>query len=294
MLSRELLQEIKHLELKAGHLATAMLSGEYSSAFKGRGMEFDEVRAYVPGDDVRWIDWHVTARTGEPHVKLFREERQLTLMLLVDVSPSLDFGTTGRSKRTVASELAAVLAFLAQRNQDQVGLLIFSDHVEAFVPPRKGRAHVWNIIRHVLSHRGRGQRTDLDGALKHFLQMVKRRSLCFMISDFNGEMQESTLRLAGKRHEFIAARILDPREEEMPPVGLLPVRDLESGFISMADVSDPHFQKVWRQTVAHDRGEWQARLRRAGAEFFDLSTADAMSPPLARFLRQREKRRVRS
>ncbi|MCX6129405.1 MAG: DUF58 domain-containing protein, partial [Proteobacteria bacterium] len=209
MLAPELISRIRRLELKAGHLASEVLAGEYKSAFKGRGWEFDEVREYQHGDDVRSIDWNVTARMGQPFVKIFREQREMTLMLLVDLSSSLYFGSGARTKHETAAELAAVLAFLAIRQKDKVGLMVFSDHIELYIPPSKGRAHVWSIIRSILSHKAQGQKTDLDGALRTFLQIRQRRCLSFLLSDFLAEGYEKSLQHIALRHELVCMKIED-------------------------------------------------------------------------------------
>ena len=184
MLSPEIIKQIRHIQFKAGHLVTDALAGEYSSAFKGLGMEFDKVREYTEGDDVRTIDWNVTARMNQPFVKVYREEREMTLMLMVDVSASLNFGTTRKFKNEIAAELAAILAFLATKNNDKVGLIVFSDHVEQFMPPQKGRAHIWRIIRAVLTHKSHGRTTDIKCAFDFLAKVSPRKSMCFLLSDF--------------------------------------------------------------------------------------------------------------
>ncbi len=291
MLSPELIKQIKKLQLKAGHLANDALTGEYSSAFKGLGMEFDEVREYVPGDDVRSIDWNVTARMNTPYVKKFREEREMTVMLMVDVSPSQSFGTTGRYKHEVAAELAAVLAFLAIKNNDKVGLIAFSDHVEHFIPANKGRSHVWRIIRQVLSHRGRGQATDISGALDYLLQVQKRRCMAFLISDFCATGYEKPLRVAAKRHGLTCVRVSDRREGELAACGLVEFEDRESGARVVVDTSDPNVRVAFKELAAAREAEIFQQFRRFGADSFAVGTEQAVTVPLIQYMRRREMRR---
>lgn len=287
----ELLARIRRLEIKASHLASDLLQGEYASAFKGRGWEFDEVRAYQVGDDLRSIDWNVTARMGDPYVKVFREEREMTLMLLVDVSSSLYFGSQRQQKHEVAAELAAVLAFLAIRHHDKVGLLLFSDHVEHYIPPSKGRAHVWNIIRSVLGHKAQGQGTDLGGALKFFLNVRRRRCLAFVISDFWAEAYRSPLKQLAQRHELVCARILDPRERELPDVGAVMLEDQESGEHLLVDTRE--LQASWNRDRKMDSQAWVSSIRSMGATPLELVTEMGTVDALHKFLREREARRRR-
>ncbi len=288
MLSPEILSRIRRLELKAGHLASEMLLGEYKSAFKGRGWEFDEVREYQVGDEIRSIDWNVTARMGLPFVKVFREEREMTLMLLVDVSSSLFFGSSARAKHELAAELAAVLAFLAIRQQDKVGLLVFSDHTELFIPPSKGRAHVWSIIRSILTHKAQGQKTDLDGALKNFLRLRKRRTLTFLLSDFQAIGYQRTLRQVAKRHELVCLQIEDPAEKALPSAGLVWYQDRESQQRVLVNSSDPWLQQHWPEQRMAEQKQWQKQMEKAGASVLHMSTEEQTADALHRFLRQRE------
>lgn len=292
MLQPELLRQIKHLELRAGRMATDLLAGEYTSAFKGQGMEFDEVRPYVPGDDVRRIDWNVTARMDQPFIKVFREERELTLMLIVDVSASQFFGPH-RLKQEAAAELAAVLAFLAIRNQDKVGLLLFSDQVEHYIPPKKGRGHVWNIIRSVLTFEPSGQGTDLNVALDRVAQMQKRRATCFVISDFFAPEYRPRLVRFSRRHDVVCVRVKDRQEERLPVVGVAQLRDAETGELRVV----PTFLRQYRENIekkASDRAAaWKQFCRSNGIDTFDIDTASSTVGPLEAFLRRRERRRAR-
>lgn len=291
MLSPEVLKQIKTLELRAGHLVTDALAGNYLSAFKGRGMEFDEVREYVPGDDVRTIDWNVTARMNAPFVKVLREERELTLMLMVDVSPSQGFGTASRAKREVAAELAAVLAFLATRNNDKVGLICFSDHVEQFIPPKKGRGHVWSIIRSVLTHEGKGRRTDVAGTLDFLGRVTSRRAMSFLISDFWASGYEQAMRLAARRHDLIAVRVRDPRELSMPKAGVVAFQDLESGELVTLDMGSRKVRERYATLMDEEERRLTGFFRRCGIGEITLCTGEPVVAPLVRYLRERERKK---
>ncbi len=293
MLAPELLSRIRRLELKAGHLASEMLLGEYKSAFKGRGWEFDEVREYQVGDEIRSIDWNVTARMGQPFVKLFREEREMTLMLLVDVSSSLFFGSSARAKHELSAELAAVLAFLAIRQRDKVGLLVFSDHTELFIPPSKGRAHVWSIIRSIITHKAQGQKTDLDAALKSFLRLRKRRSLCFLLSDFQAEDYQRTLRQVAQRHELVCMKIEDPAERSIPDAGLVWYQDRETQQRMLINSSELWLQNQWPLRRQEESRLWQKSIEKTGASVLTVSTEENTADALHRFLRLREHRAQR-
>ena len=290
MLSAKLIQQIRRIELKAGHLVTDALAGEYVSAFRGVGMEFEKVREYEAGDDVRTIDWNVTARVNAPYVKIFREERELTLMLLVDVSPSQKFGSTGRFKQEIATELAAVLAFLATRNNDKVGLILFSDHVEQYIPPKKGRSHVWRIIRQVLTYEGKGKRTNIKAALDYLNQVCKRKSMCFLLSDFLAENYERSLKYAAHRHDLTCIDIKDARESELLPLGYWEFQDAETGERCMFNTSDPKTRKAFEDLVKKDEERRQGFFRRHKIDFFAVNTHDAVVQPLIRYLQVRERR----
>ena len=278
MLSPEILRQIRMLELRAGRAVTDVMAGQYVSTFKGRGMEFDEVREYVPGDEVRLIDWNVTARLGTPHIKVLREERELTMIIVCDVSASQSYQGFHRAKRDVAAEMAAVMAFLASRSQDRVGLVLASDQIEEYTPPRKGRGHVWRMIREVLTYQARGRGTDLDKTLRFVDQVQKRRALIFVLSDFLDGFSPA-LGLLARRHDVVAVRICDPQES-----GLIEVADAESGVRVTVDTSDDIFQSEfahWWATHDADFGRW---IRRSGARTFDVSTAGNTVKPLADFL----------
>ena len=295
-LDPELLRKIHSIQIRARHQVTDLMAGGYKSAFKGRGMEFEEVREYQPGDDVRAIDWNVTARLGQPYVKEFREERELTVMVLVDVSSSGEFGTHGRQKIDLAAELAAVLAYAAIRSNDKVGLLLFSDRIELFIPPKKGRSHVWRVIREVLtSKESLGQRprrtTDVAGALDYLNRVVRRRSVCFLISDFMDGDYEKPLRIASRRHDLIAVALGDRREVDIPPMGFLELEDAETGEIVLIDTSDPLFQRGLAAEALKDDRERRDRLRSMNIEQIVLQTDEDMVRPLLRFFHTRERKR---
>ncbi|MFZ7124131.1 MAG: DUF58 domain-containing protein, partial [Bacteroidota bacterium] len=223
-----LLQKVRAIEIKTRGLSAHIFSGEYHSAFKGRGMAFSEVREYTPGDDIRSIDWNVTARFGHPYVKVFEEERELTVILLVDVSASGDFGTKQQFKRQLMTELCAVLAFSAIQNNDKTGVIFFSDRVEKFIPPKKGKTHILRIIRELIEFKPVNRKTDLAVALQYLTNAIKKRSICFLISDFYTENFERELKLANKKHDLVALEIIDPREESLPDIGLVRFEDAET------------------------------------------------------------------
>jgi uncharacterized protein (DUF58 family) len=293
MLPSEVIKQIRRIQLRAGHQVTDALAGNYLSAFKGRGMDFDEVREYVPGDDVRSIDWNVTARMSAPYVKVLREERELTLMLMVDVSPSQAFGTLARPKREAAAELAAVLAFLATRNNDKVGLIVFSDHIEQYTPPMKGRAHVWSIIRSVLTHTGSGARTDIGGAVDYMTKIRARRSMCFLISDFWASGYERAIKIAGRRHDLICARIVDPRETELEAAGLVAFRDSETGEQLVIDTSDARVRREYAALAMARDAQLKQFFLKHRIDTFVVDTRQPVTTPLVSYLREREHRRGR-
>lgn len=304
MLSAETLRTIRRIEIRTDRIVTEALGGQFRSAFKGRGMEFEEVRPYQIGDDVRTIDWNVSARAGEPFVKLFREERELTVLLAVDVSGSLAFGTEARLKRELCAEVAATLAFSAIRSNDKAGLLSFTDRIERFVPPRKGPRHVLRIVREVLApagHDGAGARphrsTDLATALDEVGRLQKRKAVVFLVSDFLGADREpaiegALLRVAA-RHDLIPIRIADRRERTLPKVGFVELEDLESGRRVLVDTTSAAVRDRYAR-LARERDERLAALfRRCGLEAIELSTGSDFVEPLVACFRRREARRGR-
>lgn len=290
MIPQEVMQQIRRIQIRTDHMVNDILAGQYVSVFKGQGMEFQEVREYVPGDDVRMIDWNVTARTGVPHVKLLAEERELTVMLMVDVSGSGQFGSVHRFKNELAAELCAVLAFSAIRNNDKVGLVIFSDDVELYVPPSKGRRHVLRVIREVLFFKPSGKGTNIPGAL-HFLNGVtRRRAVTFLVSDFMAENFEIPLRVAGRRHDLIAVAVSDPREETLPNVGLVSVVDAETGRETLVDTSDRQLRESYAREAAERAKRRDQLLQRTGVDVIKVRTDRSYVEELYRFFRMRERR----
>ncbi len=287
-LSPELLARIRTIQIRTRRLVTDALAGEYHSAFKGRGMEFEQVREYAPGDDIRHIDWNVTARMSSPFVKEHREERELTVMLIVDVSSSGAFGTADKQKREVVAELAAVLAWLAIRNNDRVGIIIFSDRIERFIPPKKGRAHVWRVIREVLGFRPTGRGTDLEGALEYLVRVVRRRSVGFVISDFLDTGFAERLRVAARRHDLTAIRVLDRREVRLPRMGLVELEDAETGQTTVIDTGNRRVVESFTAAARADLERRSEQFRHAGVGEIQVWGDRPWIEPLVRYMRARE------
>ncbi len=287
METTELLKRVRRIEIKTKGLSRQIFSGEYHSAFKGRGMSFSEVRGYQYGDDVRNIDWNVTARTGEPYVKVFEEERELTVMLLVDISKSSFFGTVKQPKNELITEICAVLAFSAAQNNDKVGLLLFSDRVEKFLPPKKGRGHVLRIIRELLDTRPQGSGTDIGMALTFFTNMVKKRSICFLLSDYLATGYERPLRLAARRHDLVGLHLYDPRERELPEVGLLRARDAESGITQWIDTDSKRVRDRYAHWYTENMDYFNDSFRQSGADTLSVETTEDYVKELLRFFKRR-------
>jgi len=287
MLTREQLKAVRKIQIRTSHLVTDLFGGQYQSVFKGRGMEFEEVRQYLPGDEVRTIDWNVTARTGVPHVKRFTEEREMTVMLLVDVSGSTFFGSVRQFKRELAAELAALLAFSAIANNDKVGLVIFSDRVELALPPRKGNRHVLRVIREILNHVPVGRGTDIPGALDHMGKVTRRRCVTFLISDFLAPELKRPLRVARRRHDLIAVVLEDPREFELPAAGMIEVEDAESGSSFVVDTSDTRVRSEFHRRQQAARDERDRLLRSVDVDAIHARTDRPYTKELLRFFRSR-------
>jgi len=290
MIPREILKQVRRVEIATRGLVNDVFAGEYHSVFKGRGMNFAEVREYQHGDDIRAIDWNVTARTGAPFIKVFDEERELTVMLVVDVSASGDFGSRSRMKGEVAVEICAVLAFSATRNNDKVGLIIFSDRIEKFVPPRKGRRHVLRVLRELLYFEPEGRGTDIAGALQYLARVVRRRAVVFVVSDFLADGYEKALAVAGRRHDTVAIRMSDPREHQLPAVGYLELEDAETGEHVTVDVSDPAFRAAFESDVAEKLTARERQFRKTRVDVVEITTDHPYADRLMRFFRQRAKR----
>ena len=290
MIPREILKQVRRVEIATRGLVNEVFSGEYHSVFKGRGMNFAEVRAYQYGDDIRSIDWNVTARAGTPFVKVFDEERELTVMLVVDVSASGEFGSQSRMKGEVAVEICAVLAFSAITNNDKVGLIIFSDRIEKFVPPRKGRRHVLRVLRELLYFRPEGRGTDVAGALEYLARVVRRRAVVFVVSDFIATGYQKALAVAGRRHDTIVIRMGDPRERELPDVGYIELEDAETGEQLTVNLSDAAFREAFERDVTETRTALEREFRKTGVDVVEISTDRPYADRLMRFFRQRAKR----
>ena len=321
MLPSEILGRVREIQVRTGRQVADVLAGEYVSVFKGRGMEFDEVRPYVPGDDVRSIDWNVTARTGESHVKRYVEERQLTLMLMADVSASQDFGSRGRSKREATAELCALLAFSATRNDDKVGLALFHGDIEEYIPPRKGQKHALRVVREVLAHEdaraaealekpglvarlrgawdrfatGRRPRqareaTDVGHALEFLMQVTKRRTICFVVSDFLDDDFEHAMVTANRKHDVIAVLVTDPNELQVPDAGLVALEDAETGETRVVDTSAAAFRREVEERAKARVSDLKRRFASLGIDFIHVDASGDVIEPLVRFFRMRERR----
>jgi uncharacterized protein (DUF58 family) len=296
MTTEELMREVRRLEITTRRAVTEVFAGEYSSALKGRGIEFAEVREYQPGDDVRSIDWNVTARTGHPFIKRFTEERELTVVLAVDLSRSSFFGSAGRTKAQLAAEVCAVLAFAASRKNDRVGLVIFTDRVELYLPPKKGQRHTLRLIRELLAFEPTHRGTSVRAALEHLAHVLKRRAVVFLLSDFIDTDFEHAARLVAQRHELIAVEIGDPREGELPVTGLVEVEDTETGRRLVIDTASRRVRDAYHPAGARRPGPRRVtalhdRLDRLGIDRISLSTASPYVHELAMFFRRRERRR---
>lgn len=289
-LSKEVIKKIQGIHIHTNYLVNDVLAGEYESAFRGRGMEFEEVREYQAGDDVRDIDWNVTARMGHPYVKIYREERELTIMLMVDVSNSGQFGSVRQLKNDVAAEIAAILAFAAVKSNDKVGLIIFSDIVEKFIPPKKGRNHVWRVIREVLQHKPQSKQTDINVVLDFLNKITSRRVIAFLISDFIAKGYDQSLRITNKKHDVIAISITDPRERELPKVGFIELEDAETGGVIMVDTNDSNIRKEFSKLAAKNVKETLERFRNCNVDHIGIYTDHPYIDPIMKFFRIREKR----
>ena len=316
MLAKEILQRVREIQVHTGRPVADVLAGEYVSVFKGHGIEFDEVRPYVPGDDIRTIDWKVTARMGEPYVKRYVEERQLTLMLMADVSSSQDFGSVARSKREVAAELCALIAFSAIRSNDKVGLTLFHGGIEQYIPPRKGQKHALRVVREVLAHgldtperqtaprvragrfsfvpwrrvRRSREATDIARATEFLLSVTKRKTICFVVSDFLDEGYERAMRAANRKHDVIAVLITDPRELELPAVGLVALKDAETSQMRLYDTASAAFRSELKALARERIRRLERSFRSSGIDFIHIDASESVVDPLVRFFRMREKR----
>jgi uncharacterized protein (DUF58 family) len=293
MIPREILKKVRQIEIRTNREVTDALGGQYHSVFKGRGMEFEEVREYLPGDEVRSIDWNVTARFGHPFVKKFKEERELTVMLVVDVSASGQFGSVRQTKNELAAELAAVLAFSAIRNNDKVGLIMFTDRIEKYVPPKKGRGHVLRMIREILAFQPKGRGTNLEQALDYLTNVQSRRAVTFVVSDFQVGDEDAVrkkLRVASKRHDVIALSLRDPREDELPAVGLVELRDAETGERALVDTFNRKVREEFALKALLRLEALRRLLRSASVDQVEIRCEADYMLPLIKFFRMRERR----
>lgn len=289
-ISPELIKKIRDIQVKTNHLVNHMMAGEYVSAFRGRGMEFSEVREYEPGDDIRFIDWNVTARMGHPYVKEFKEERELTVMLMVDVSSSGDFGSYEKLKSEASAEIASILAFSAIKNNDKVGLIVFSDQIEHYILPQKGRAHIWNVIRTILNFKPEGRRTDLNLPLEYLMRVQKRKSVAFLISDYQAENYEEKMRLARKKHDLVAMHIIDPREAALPDVGWVNLEDAETGERLMVNTGDDQMRNQYAAQKSRDHQNLKSRFYSMGIDTIQIHTDRSLVNPIIQYFKMREKR----
>jgi uncharacterized protein (DUF58 family) len=290
MTTTELLKKVRQIEIKTRGLVNHVFSGEYHSVFKGRGMEFSEVREYQYGDDIRSIDWNVSARFNHPFVKIFEEERELTVMLLVDLSRSEAFGSSESMKNEIATEICAVLAFSAIRNNDKVGLILFTDRIEKFIPPKKGKSHILRIVRELLSFEPKGSGTSIRVGLEYLNHVMKKRSITFLLSDFIDTEYDNALRIVGRRHDVIAVTLQDPRERELPKVGIINMRDAESGVLRWIDTNSVHVRQTLRTYWQNHEAQLKRLFLSAKVDRIDIRVDRAYIKPLVDFFKLREQR----
>lgn len=287
METSELLKKVRAIEIKTRGLSSHIFSGEYHSAFKGRGMAFSEVREYLPGDDIRSIDWNVTARFNHPYVKIFEEERELTVMLLVDISGSGEFGTSVQFKKDLVTELCAVLSFSAIQNNDKTGIIFFSDKVEKFIPPKKGKTHILRIIRELIEFKPENKKTDIGHALQFMTNAIKKRSIVFLISDFLGKNYEDALKIAARKHDVVALRIVDQREEELPDVGLIRFQHAETGESLWIDSASSKVRENYKAHFVKRENEIKQLFARCGVDTTRLQTNQSYVQPLMNLFKRR-------
>ncbi|MFQ5866621.1 MAG: DUF58 domain-containing protein [bacterium] len=290
MIPKEIFQEIRRIQITTSRMVTDVFAGQYQSIFKGKGMDFEEVREYQPGDEIRSIDWNVTARMGHPYVKKFIEERELTIMLLLDMSNSFYFGTVNKLKSRLATELCSVLAFSAIQNNDRVGFIAFTDRIEKFVPPRKGIRHVLRVIREALYLKPEGKGTDIPGAIEYLNRVTNRRTVTFIVSDFYASDFKKPLSIANKRHDVIAITIIDPREISLPDIGIVKLDDAESERSFLIDTSDPKVRQEYNKNSLERLEERRELFRSINVDNIDIRTDVPYSHDLFKFFRMRQRR----
>lgn len=291
MIPKEILKKVQRIQIQTSRLVNDVLAGAYESSFKGSGIEFDEVREYQVGDDIRSIDWNVTARTGHPFVKRFVEERELTVILMVDASSSGYFGSTDKLKNEIAAELCAVLAFSAIKNNDKVGLIIFTDRIEKFVPPKKGKRHVLRVIRELLYYKPQSPQTDIELGLAYLNRIITRKAVVFIVSDFLSEGYEKSLRISNRKHDVIGINIVDPRELELPSLGFLELMDAETGESIIVDTYDAEFRKGFTLLSTDQINKRRDLFRSMNVDLVEVRTDQPYLDPILKFFRMREKRR---
>lgn len=287
MEASELIKRVRKIEIKTRGLSQHIFAGEYHSAFKGKGMAFSEVREYQYGDDIRSIDWNVTARFNHPYIKIFEEERELTVMLLVDVSGSRDFGTQSQLKKNIITEISAVLSFSAIQNNDKVGVIMFTDKVERFIPPKKGKQHILRIIRELINFEPENKKTNINEALRYFSNAIKKRSTAFLISDFMDSNFEDGLRIAGKKHDLVGLKIFDIREIELPKIGLINLKDAETGKDIWVDSSSNHIRNAYRNAWKKRSEELNEMMAKLGLDLVSISTDEDYVKPLINLFKRR-------
>ena len=290
METKELLKKVRKIEIKTKGLSNQIFSGEYHSAFKGRGMTFSEVREYAHGDEIRTIDWNVTARFGTPHVKVFEEERELTVMLLVDVSGSQYVGSEAQMKRELIAEICAVISFSAIQNNDKIGALFFTDKTELFIPPGKGKKHILRIIRELIELKPTSEKTDIPDALRHYTNVIKKRSIGFLLSDFktnNNQELEKSLKITNKRHDLVAVKVKDKNEEELPNIGFVKFEDLESKITKWVNTSSRRVRKDYKINALKEESEIKEILKKSGVDFTTVETDKSYIKPLMDLFKHR-------
>ena len=287
MNTSELLKKVRKIEIKTKGLSKNIFSGEYQTAFKGKGMAFSEVREYLPGDDVRTIDWNVTARYNNPYIKVFQEERETTVILLIDLSGSSDFGTQSQLKREIATEISAVLSFSAINNNDKIGVIFFSDKIEKFIPPKKGKSHILRIIRELITFEPSSKKTNIEVALKYFNSVIKKRAICFIISDFMDNNFEKSLKIAKNKHDIIGLNINDEREKNLVNVGMIKVIDSETGIIKWIDTSDKKNRNIFNYNHKKQAENLKNIFSSSGIDFININTGQDYIKPLMKFFKKR-------
>jgi len=290
MIPTEIIEKVRHIEIRTRGLVNDIFGGEYHSVFKGRGMSFSEVREYFPGDDIRLIDWNVTARSNFPHVKIFEEERELTVYLIVDISKSGDFGTLDKYKNEIATEIAAVLGFSAIKNNDKVGLIMFSDKIEKYVPPKKGKSHVLRVVRELLYHKSEGQKTSINNALDFLLKVAKRRSVVFLISDYIDHGYWKSLKIANRKHDLIGIKVSDIAESYIPNLGLLKIHDPESNQEFWVDTSSKSDRLNFSNNQLDSSNNFKKECDKIKFDLIQIDTTEDYVDPLMSFFKGREKR----